>query len=72
MTGPDQRGNPRPSIADTMQGTERLVRQAGRDFIVAFYTALRSLKLYPLENSQVQRSLDDLHNAVSAVVLLVV
>ncbi|MBI4421267.1 MAG: HD domain-containing protein [Gemmatimonadetes bacterium] len=50
----------RPSIADTMQSTERILRQGGRDFIIAFYTMLRSLKLYPLENAQVQRSLDDL------------
>lgn len=51
----------RPSIADTMQSTEGVLRQAGRDFLLQFYAALRNLKLYPVENEQVQRSLDDLH-----------
>ena len=58
----------RPSIADTMQSTERILRQGGRDFIVAFYTALRSLKLYPLENAQVQRSLDDLTGSAKTLI----
>jgi HD-GYP domain-containing protein (c-di-GMP phosphodiesterase class II) len=37
-----------------------VLRQAGRDFLISFYAALRSFKLYPIENEQVQRSLDDL------------
>jgi HD-GYP domain-containing protein (c-di-GMP phosphodiesterase class II) len=49
----------RPSIADSLQSTERFLRQAGRDFLVHFYAALRSLKLYPVENEQVQRALDE-------------
>ncbi|MGD8727795.1 MAG: HD domain-containing protein [Gemmatimonadales bacterium] len=49
----------RPSVVDSLQSTERLVRQAGRDFLVHLYAALRSLKLYPVENEQVQRALDD-------------
>lgn len=52
---PSQRG----SIADSMQSTEGLLRQAGRDFLLSFYTGLRSLKLYPIENDQVQRALDE-------------
>ncbi len=50
----------RPSLVDTMATTEGLLRQAGRDFLVGFYAALRSFKLYPIENEQVQRSLNDL------------
>ena len=53
------RPTPRPSIADTMQSTEGILRQAGRDFLLSFYTGLRSLKLYPIENDQVQRALDE-------------
>jgi len=49
----------RPSIADSLQSTERFLRQAGRDFLVHFYAALRSLKLYPIENEQAQRALDE-------------
>jgi HD-GYP domain-containing protein (c-di-GMP phosphodiesterase class II) len=42
-----------------MQSTEGILRQAGRDFLLSFYTGLRSLKLYPVENDQVQRALDE-------------
>ncbi len=53
-------GGRRPSIADTMQTTDGFLRQAGRDFLTVLYTAFRSLKLYPIENQQVQKALDDL------------
>lgn len=36
------------------------VRRAGRNFIVAFYAALRAMKLYPLEHTAVQKTLADL------------
>ncbi len=58
----------RPSIADSMQSTEGILRHAGREFLISLYTALRSLKLYPLENAQVQRALDEI--AASASELL--
>jgi HD-GYP domain-containing protein (c-di-GMP phosphodiesterase class II) len=51
----------RPSIVDTVNTTDGFLRHAGREFLVALYTALRSLKLYPLENAQVQKALDDIH-----------
>jgi HD-GYP domain-containing protein (c-di-GMP phosphodiesterase class II) len=50
----------RASIADTVQATDGFLRHAGRDFLVVLYTAVRSLKLYPLENAQAQKALDDL------------
>jgi HD-GYP domain-containing protein (c-di-GMP phosphodiesterase class II) len=53
-------GTGRPSIAETVQTTDGFLRHAGREFLVVLYTAFRSLKLYPLENAQVQRALDDL------------
>src|SRR6266699_705502 len=53
-------GPPRGSIAETVQTTDGFLRHAGRDFLVVLYTAVRSLKLYPLENAQVQKGLDDL------------
>ncbi len=61
------RRTPRSSIADTIQSTEGLLRQGGRDFVLAFYTALRSLKLYPLENNQVQRALDGIHSVAATL-----
>jgi hypothetical protein len=47
-------------MADAMQSTESLLRQGGRGFLITFYAALRSLRLYPVENDQVQHALDDL------------
>jgi HD-GYP domain-containing protein (c-di-GMP phosphodiesterase class II) len=52
---------------DAVQGTDAFLRSAGREFLFAFYTALRSLKLYPVENEQVQKSLDDLCAAAQAI-----
>ncbi len=60
MTGPGRR----PSVVDSIQTTDAYIRGAGRAFLVTFYTALRSLKLYPLENTQVQKSLDDMAASV--------
>jgi HD-GYP domain-containing protein (c-di-GMP phosphodiesterase class II) len=50
----------RPSIVETVQATDGFLRLAGREFLVVMYTALRSLKLYPIENATAQKSLDDL------------
>ena len=41
------------------------LQEVGRKVLSAFYATLRSLKLYPLENSAVQRTLDDLHQILS-------
>jgi HD-GYP domain-containing protein (c-di-GMP phosphodiesterase class II) len=40
--------------------TSASVRRAGRNFIVAFYAALRAMKLYPLDHTAVQKTLADL------------
>lgn len=48
----------RRSLAEAMESSEGIIREHGRDFLIAFYSALRSLKLYPVENDQVQRALD--------------
>jgi len=50
----------RASIVETVATTDSFLRHAGRDFLVMTYAALRSLKLYPIENAQVQKALDDL------------
>ena len=63
MTGPGHR----PSVVDSIQTTDGYIRGAGRAFLVLLYTALRSLKLYPLENSQVQKSLEDLTTLVNEI-----
>ena len=46
---------------------DAFLRSAGRAFLLAMYTALRSLKLYPLENATAQKSLDDLQAAALAI-----
>ena len=55
--GPEAR---RASIVETVATTDGFLRLAGREFLVVIYTAFRSLKLYPIENAQVQKALDDL------------
>ena len=56
MTVPDKR----ESQVGSLQTTDVYLRVAGREFLVQLYTALRSLKLYPLENPVVQKALDDI------------
>ena len=41
-------------------GSDGQIRQGGRSVLLALYTALRSLKLYPVENATVQKALSDL------------
>ena len=63
MTEPGRR----PSVVDSIQTSDAFIRGAGRTFLVTLYTALRSLKFYPLENNQVQKSLDDLTASVHQI-----
>jgi HD-GYP domain-containing protein (c-di-GMP phosphodiesterase class II) len=60
MTDPQLPTPRRPSMVETVQATDGFLRLAGREFLVVLYTALRSLKLYPIENATVQKGLDDL------------
>ena len=38
-----------------------IIQELGGRLLTAFYVALRSLKLYPVQNQQVQQAIDDLH-----------
>jgi HD-GYP domain-containing protein (c-di-GMP phosphodiesterase class II) len=59
---------PRDSFQDGHRDSEEVViRQGGRDFLLAFYAALKNLRLYPVENVQVQRALDDVHSTATAL-----
>ncbi|MBA3318099.1 MAG: HD domain-containing protein [Gemmatimonadales bacterium] len=51
-------------------GAEGQLRQGGRALLLAFYTALRSLKLYPVENATVQKALDDLDATARALLAI--
>jgi HD-GYP domain-containing protein (c-di-GMP phosphodiesterase class II) len=46
---------------------DAFMRTSGRSFLLAMYAALRSLKLYPIENATAQKSLDDLQAAALAI-----
>ncbi len=56
-----------PSLADAVERIESVYRQQGRAFLVNLGAAFRTLKLYPLENEQVQRSLDELVGSARAL-----
>jgi HD-GYP domain-containing protein (c-di-GMP phosphodiesterase class II) len=51
----------------TVDSTAALQRQ-GQALLVTLYSALQSLRLFPLENQTVQKSLDDLHRAAVRIV----
>ena len=59
MTGSDS-----PPIRDSAD-----IQDDGRKLLSAFYGGLRSLKLYPMENSAVQAALRDLHQIISRLVM---
>jgi len=44
------------------------LRQAGRGLLLELYAALRSLKLYPLENATVQKALYDLEASAEKLI----
>jgi HD-GYP domain-containing protein (c-di-GMP phosphodiesterase class II) len=58
----------RPGGVDSLQTSDGYLRGAGREFLVMLYAALRSLKLYPLENPVVQKALDDLAGAATGII----
>ena len=56
-----------PWTSEPERPVEGHLRQGGRSLLLALYTALRSLKMYPLENATVQKALDDLDVAATAL-----
>lgn len=57
-----------PARSSSDVAADGALRQGGRGLLLAIYTALRSLKLYPVENATVQKSLDELEAAAEALV----
>ncbi len=52
------------SLANVIGGADDTVfREGGQSFLLAFYAALRNLRLYPVENVQVQRALAEVDAA---------
>ncbi|MCH7874708.1 MAG: HD domain-containing protein [Gemmatimonadetes bacterium] len=58
----------RKSLSETGRSEEGQLRQVGRAFLLDLYTSLRSLKLYPVENDQVQRALTDLQRTSQTLI----
>ena len=61
---------PRPSQAMHFaeMGGDSYIRKSGRTFILAFYGALRSVKLYPVENEAVKKSLEDISHIAAEII----
>ena len=55
------------SLVDAVERIESVHRQQGRAFLLNLGAALRSFRLYPLENAQVQRSLNELMESARAL-----
>jgi HD-GYP domain-containing protein (c-di-GMP phosphodiesterase class II) len=66
------RGMPTPSrgvgVVFQEMGGDGYVRRAGRIFIQTFYGALRAIKLYPVENEAVRKSLEDVAAVAADIV----
>jgi HD-GYP domain-containing protein (c-di-GMP phosphodiesterase class II) len=70
MTGPNTSGSYAQTAAGGRQtpigahsveaGTDAYIRRAGKGLILAFYAALRAIRLYPLENAAVQNAAEEL------------
>jgi HD-GYP domain-containing protein (c-di-GMP phosphodiesterase class II) len=61
----------RDSFTNGHRDSEEVVlRQGGREFLLAFYAALKNLRLYPVENVQVQRALDEVHSLAEVLLKL--
>lgn len=56
-----------PAEAPRGSSSETRLRQGGRALLLSLYTALRSLKLYPVENATVQKALEDLDTTARAL-----
>ncbi len=52
-----------PATTRSDVSADAALRAGGRGLLLALYAALRSLKLYPVENATVQKALDDLQAA---------
>ncbi len=55
------------SLVDAVERIESVHRQQGRAFLLNLGAALRNFRLYPLQNEQVQRSLNELMESARAL-----
>jgi HD-GYP domain-containing protein (c-di-GMP phosphodiesterase class II) len=62
MTAPTRQPRPGGNEAFGEMGGDSYVRRAGKVYVLALYGALRSIKMYPVENAAVQKALAELVN----------
>jgi HD-GYP domain-containing protein (c-di-GMP phosphodiesterase class II) len=62
---PDRATLDRSTTSDV--GGDPYIRRMGRSFIVALYGATRAIRLYPVENEAVKKSLDDLTGVTTEI-----
>jgi HD-GYP domain-containing protein (c-di-GMP phosphodiesterase class II) len=62
MTAPTRQQRPGGNDAFGEMGGDSYVRRAGKVYVLALYGALRSIKMYPVENAAVQKALAELVN----------
>lgn len=58
------------AVREGAVAADGFLRRSGKAFVMALYGALRALKLYPVENSAVQKALVDLAGIADAVIAL--
>lgn len=58
----------RPTSGGMPAQADRVIREAGRTFLFSLYAVLRNLRLYPLENATVQKSLQEFTRFVEQLV----
>ena len=61
-------GNAIPTAGDGPGVPDAALRLRGRSFLLALYKALRSIKLYPMDNVQVRESLEQLASSTSEII----
>lgn len=60
-------GTATPTATDGAGARDAALRVRGRGFLLALYKALRSIKLYPMDNAQVKGSLTELASSTSDI-----
>jgi len=76
MTGPRNSGSYASQAASGRQtptnsveaGGDAYIRRSGKGLILAFYAALRAIRLYPLENAAVQNAAEELTNLTKEMI----
>lgn len=56
------------ALREASAGVDGFMRRSGKAFVLALHGALRALKLYPVENSAVQKALADLAAIADAII----